>query len=215
MPERTPAFRLAVALMLWLPMLWASVGCSRSKPTPSVAAAEVPEPRPSTATPPTSAPVEKAEPRVADRIKQLTSPDLAVRRAAPVPRGNDRDQLNAHRHRQRPAARARTCGDNALSVAARFAHDRAAGPGAPVRCVRDPTRPGGQGPERSVRPHRPRHAAFVGLAHAGGCEVVRWGWIGTRYEIRSRTAKLALNAVTRVRGGSFESGGSQILCAAY
>ena len=105
MPERTPAFRLAVALMLWLPMLWASVGCSRSKPTPSVAAAEVPEPRPSTATPPTSAPVEKAEPRVADRIKQLTSPDLAVRRAAPVPRGNDRDQLNAHRHRQRTAAR--------------------------------------------------------------------------------------------------------------
>ena len=28
-----------------------------------------------------------------------------------------------------------------------------------------------------------------------GLEVVRWGWLGTRYEIMSRTAKLALNAV--------------------
>ncbi|AMV27104.1 Putative competence-damage inducible protein [Gemmata sp. SH-PL17] len=41
----------------------------------------------------------------------------------------------------------------------------------------------------------PVGTAFVGLAHAGGCEVVRWGWLGTRYEIMSRTAKLALNAV--------------------
>jgi nicotinamide-nucleotide amidase len=41
----------------------------------------------------------------------------------------------------------------------------------------------------------PVGTAYVGLAHAGGCEVVRWGWIGTRYEIQSRTAKLALNAV--------------------
>ncbi len=41
----------------------------------------------------------------------------------------------------------------------------------------------------------PVGTAFVGLAHAGGCDVVRWGWIGTRYEIMSRTAKLALNAV--------------------
>lgn len=41
----------------------------------------------------------------------------------------------------------------------------------------------------------PVGTAYVGLAHAGGCEVVRWGWIGTRYEIMSRTAKLALNAV--------------------
>ena len=151
MPERTPAFRLAVALMLWLPMLWASVGCSRSKPTPSVAAAEVPEPRPSTATPPTSAPVEKAEPRVADRIKQLTSPDLAVRRAAPVPRGNDRDQLNAHRHRQRPAARA-----------------RAIAPPVPAHrfdaCV---IRPGPVGEDQSARFDRTGRAAFVGRAHAG------------------------------------------------
>ena len=37
--------------------------------------------------------------------------------------------------------------------------------------------------------------AYVGLAHATGCDVVRWGWLGTRYEIMSRTAKLALNAV--------------------
>ena len=41
----------------------------------------------------------------------------------------------------------------------------------------------------------PVGTAYVGLAHAGGCEVIRWGWIGTRYEIMSRTAKLALNAV--------------------
>jgi nicotinamide-nucleotide amidase len=46
----------------------------------------------------------------------------------------------------------------------------------------------------------PVGTAFVGLAHAGGCEVVRWGWLGTRYEIMSRTAKLALNAV-RLRLG--------------
>ena len=51
----------------------------------------------------------------------------------------------------------------------------------------------------------PVGTAYVGLAHAGGCEVVRWGWLGTRYEIMSRTAKLAPNAVrlelVRVRGG--------------
>ncbi len=41
----------------------------------------------------------------------------------------------------------------------------------------------------------PVGTAYVGLAHAGGCEAIRWGWIGTRYEIMSRTAKLALNAV--------------------
>jgi nicotinamide-nucleotide amidase len=41
----------------------------------------------------------------------------------------------------------------------------------------------------------PVGTAYVGLAHAGGCEVLRWGWMGTRYEIMSRTAKLALNAV--------------------
>lgn len=41
----------------------------------------------------------------------------------------------------------------------------------------------------------PVGTAYVGLAHAGGCEVVKWGWIGTRHEIMSRTAKLALNLV--------------------
>jgi nicotinamide-nucleotide amidase len=41
----------------------------------------------------------------------------------------------------------------------------------------------------------PVGTAYVGLAHAGGCDVVRWGWLGTRYEIQSRTAKLALNMV--------------------
>jgi len=41
----------------------------------------------------------------------------------------------------------------------------------------------------------PVGTAYVALAHNGGCEVMRWGWIGTRYEIMSRTAKLALNMV--------------------
>ena len=51
------------------------------------------------------------------------------------------------------------------------------------------------GEDQSARFDRTGRAAFVGRAHAGGCEVVRWGWIGTRYEIMSRTAKLAPNAV--------------------
>jgi nicotinamide-nucleotide amidase len=41
----------------------------------------------------------------------------------------------------------------------------------------------------------PVGTAYVGLAHANGCEVTRYGWLGTRYEIMSRTAKLALNMV--------------------
>jgi nicotinamide-nucleotide amidase len=41
----------------------------------------------------------------------------------------------------------------------------------------------------------PVGTAYIGLAHAGGCEVVRWGWIGTRAEVMSRTAKVALNTV--------------------
>ena len=39
----------------------------------------------------------------------------------------------------------------------------------------------------------PVGTAYVALAHAAGTEVTRFGWIGTRYEIMSRTAKLALN----------------------
>ena len=41
----------------------------------------------------------------------------------------------------------------------------------------------------------PVGTAFVALAHAGGTTVTRYGWLGTRYEIMSRTAKLALNMV--------------------
>ena len=40
----------------------------------------------------------------------------------------------------------------------------------------------------------PVGTAYVGLAHAGGTEVTRWGWLGTRAEVMSRTAKLALDA---------------------
>ncbi len=41
----------------------------------------------------------------------------------------------------------------------------------------------------------PVGTAYVGLAHKNGCEVVRYGWLGTRFEIMSRTAKLTLNMV--------------------
>jgi nicotinamide-nucleotide amidase len=41
----------------------------------------------------------------------------------------------------------------------------------------------------------PVGTAFVALAHTGGTDVTRFGWLGTRYEIMSRTAKLALNMV--------------------
>lgn len=41
----------------------------------------------------------------------------------------------------------------------------------------------------------PVGTAYVALAHATGTDVTRYGWIGTRYEIMSRTAKLALNMV--------------------
>src|SRR5439155_16593517 len=41
----------------------------------------------------------------------------------------------------------------------------------------------------------PVGTAYVGIAHAGGTDVTRFGWLGTRYEVMSRTAKLALNMV--------------------
>jgi len=66
-----------------------------------------------------AAPTEK--PRVEKRVQ-----DLERQWATPVPRAHDLDQLNAHLRGQYLAARDRTCGDNALSVAARFEHDRAA-----------------------------------------------------------------------------------------
>jgi nicotinamide-nucleotide amidase len=41
----------------------------------------------------------------------------------------------------------------------------------------------------------PVGTAYVALADAGGTTVTRYGWLGTRYEVMSRTAKLALNMV--------------------
>lgn len=41
----------------------------------------------------------------------------------------------------------------------------------------------------------PVGTAYVALAHSTSTEVTRYGWLGTRYEIMSRTAKLALNMV--------------------
>lgn len=41
----------------------------------------------------------------------------------------------------------------------------------------------------------PVGTAYVALAHATGTDVTRFGWLGTRLEIMSRTAKQALNMV--------------------
>jgi len=49
--------------------------------------------------------------------------------------------------------------------------------------------PGGGTPENPVG------TAYVALAHEYGTDVTRYGWLGTRQEIMSRTAKLALNMV--------------------
>jgi nicotinamide-nucleotide amidase len=49
--------------------------------------------------------------------------------------------------------------------------------------------PGGGSAEKPVG------LVFVGLAWDGGCESHSFSWIGTRHEIQSRTAKLALNRV--------------------
>lgn len=64
-------------------------------------------------------PTEK--PRVEKRVQ-----DLERQWATPVPCVADLDQLNTHLRGRCLAARDRTCGDNALSVAALFEHDRAA-----------------------------------------------------------------------------------------
>jgi transposase len=64
-------------------------------------------------------PTEK--PRVENRVR-----DVQRQWATPVPRATDLAALNAHLQRECLTARERTCSDNALSVGARFEHDRAA-----------------------------------------------------------------------------------------
>ncbi len=80
-------------------------------------------------------PTEK--PRVENRVR-----DVQRRWATPVPRVTGYADLNAHLLRQYLAERERTCGDNALSVGARFEHDRAAALTIPARafdpCVIQP-----------------------------------------------------------------------------
>jgi transposase len=68
------------------------------------------------------------KPRVENRVF-----DLQRQWATPVPRVRDLAALNAHLRRCCLAARDRTCGDNALSVDARFEHDRAAALPVPER----------------------------------------------------------------------------------
>lgn len=80
-------------------------------------------------------PTEK--PRVEKRVQ-----DLQRQWATPVPRVAGLVDLNAHLVRQCLSARERTCGDNALSVAALFEYERAAALTAPARrfdpCVIQP-----------------------------------------------------------------------------
>jgi hypothetical protein len=68
--------------------------------------------------------------------------DLQRQWATPVPRVADLDELNTHLLRQYLAARERTCGDHALSVAVMFEQDRAAALPVPVHrfdaCVIQP-----------------------------------------------------------------------------
>lgn len=69
-----------------------------------------------------------AKPRVENRVF-----DLQRQWATPVPRVRERDELNVHLRRCCLSARDRTCGDNALSVGVRFAHDQAAALPVPER----------------------------------------------------------------------------------
>lgn len=71
-------------------------------------------------------PTEK--PRVEKRVQ-----DLQRQWATPVPRVTGWIDLNAHLVRQCLSARERTCGDQALSVATRFTHDRVASLPVPAR----------------------------------------------------------------------------------
>jgi transposase len=77
------------------------------------------------------------KPRVEKRVQ-----DLQRQWATPVPRADDLAGLNDHLRSQCLAARERACGDNALSVGARFERDRAAALPAPARrfdaCVIQP-----------------------------------------------------------------------------
>lgn len=68
------------------------------------------------------------KPRVENRVF-----DLQRQWATPVPRVQDRAELNAHLRRCCLAARDRTCGAHDLSVGARFAHDQAAALPVPAR----------------------------------------------------------------------------------
>jgi nicotinamide-nucleotide amidase len=47
----------------------------------------------------------------------------------------------------------------------------------------------------AASPDRPVGLVYVGLAWEGGASSVSFSWLGTREEVRSRTAKLALNRV--------------------
>jgi nicotinamide-nucleotide amidase len=42
---------------------------------------------------------------------------------------------------------------------------------------------------------KPVGLVYVGLAWDGGVSSQTWSWVGTRAEVQSRTAKLALNQV--------------------
>jgi nicotinamide-nucleotide amidase len=91
--------------------------------------------------------------------------------------GVPRDLLERHGAVSEPVARAMAEG-----VRARFGTDL----GVATTGFAGPT--GGTDAE-------PVGTAYVALAHAAGTDATRYGWLGTRAEVMSRTAKLALNLV--------------------